>query len=202
MKTVLIVLTVLIIILSISLHITLEIEYDILKNYGKIKVKLFKIITVFSSGITFVGEYLNLSKRHNKVVKIKIDINDKQLQFFNDVGKYLKKKITLLNLNINTLICFMNPNLSCLLSSIINIFVSLLFSKILVMNNDVKLIKNIQTGFRQNNFIINLNASILLSIYDYFWAYLKALKNKIRREHEKNGKQKRMQKCKWIIKYS
>ena len=95
MFTTLIILTVFIVILTLTLFITVDFEYDILRNFGKIKVLLFKIIPIFWAKITIAGEYLNFSNKKNKVIKIKIDLNDAKLQFLNDVGAYLKKKIIL-----------------------------------------------------------------------------------------------------------
>lgn len=198
MFTTLIILTVITIILTLTLFITVDFEYDILRNFGKIKVLLFKIIPIFWAKITIAGEYLNFSNKKNKVIKIKIDLNDAKLQFLNDVGAYLKKKIRLTNVNVMALVCFSNPCFACYLGGFLNIVVSILYAQILAKNTDINLQKNIQTGFRQNELKLKINASLIFSLYDYFWAYLKAYKQQVRRKHEKAHK---LQQNRWINRY-
>lgn len=179
---------VIIFILTLTLFISASLEYDLLNNEGKIKVFIFKIIPIFVSSITIAGEYLNFSKKKNKVIKIKIDLNDKQVQFFNDVTTYLLKKITPIEIRVNTLLALDNPFYGCLINGTINTLISVAYAYILSKNTDIKLYKNVQTGFRQTEVKFYVYISLLFSLYDYFWAYLKAYKLQKRREHEKAHK--------------
>ncbi len=171
-----------------TIHLSARLEYDLLENVGMIKIKLFNIIPIFVSRITVAGEYLNFNKRKGKVIKIKIDLNDDEIQFFNDVGNFLKKKITLLKLHTLFLVCFENPCVSTTIGSMLNVFVSILFAQILTYTTDVDLHKYVATGFRQLELKTTINTTILFSIYDFAWALLKAYKLKIRRRHEKENK--------------
>ena len=188
MRTVLIVVVILILIVMSTIHLSARLDYDLLENVGMIKIKLFNIIPIFVSRITVAGEYLNFNKRKGKVIKIKIDLNDYEIQFFNDVGNFLKKKITLLKLHTSFLVCFENPCVSTTIGSMLNVFVSILFAQILTYTTDVDLHKYVATGFRQLELKTTINTTILFSIYDFAWALLKAYKLKIRRRHEKENK--------------
>ena len=185
MQTVLVIVFVLIFLLTLTLFISVNVNYDVFNNIGKIKVFIFKLIPIFISEFSVVGEYLNLSKWKNKPIKIKLDINDKQVQFFKDVSNYLLKKITPISLKVNVLFSLENPVVACLTSGTINVGVSVLFAYILSKNSDIKLYKNIRTGFRQANINFDLSFSALFSLYDYAWAYLKAYKALKGRDNEK-----------------
>lgn len=188
MKTVIVVVLILLLIVMATINVSLKIEYDLLENVGSLKLKLFNLIPIFVSKITIAGEYLNFSKNKGKVIKIKIDLNDDSVQFFNDVGTFLKKKITLLKLHAAFLVCFENPSVSTMVGSMLNIVISIIFSKILTYTNDVDLQKKVATGFRQLELKTNINLSVAFSLYDFVWALLKAYKLKIRRAHEKKNK--------------
>ena len=185
MQIALIIVLILIFLLTLTLFISVNVNYDVFNNNGKIKVFIFKIIPVFISEFSVVGEYLNFSKWKNKSLKIKLDINDKQVQFFKQVSNNLLKKITPISLNLNALFSLENPVVSCLLSETINVAISVLFAYALAKNSDIKLSKNIQTGFRHTNINFNIYFSALFSLFDYAWAYLKAYKALKRSAHEK-----------------
>lgn len=187
MKTTLIIFSVLIFLVLVTIHISIYFEYNLLENVGKIKVVLFKFIPIFISQITIAGEYLNFSKNKGKVIKLKIDLKDDNVQFFNDVSTNLKHKIVPIKLHTSALICFENPCLSAYIGSMLNIVVSVLFAQILTHTTDIDLQKNIQTGFRHYELRFMINIELLFSLYNFAWAILKAYKQKIRRKNEKKN---------------
>lgn len=187
MQILIVLLSILTIILTVTIFITIEFDYDIFNNIGKIKITLFKFLVIFNANIAVVGEYLNLNKK-KKVIKIKIDLKDKQIQFFKDIDKYLKNKIYFSNINVFGLICFSNPMVTSLISGVVNIIASIYFAKLCATKKDVSVNKKIVSGFRQNEVKFKVIISFAICLYDYLWAILKAVKAQRRREYEKAHK--------------
>ncbi len=185
MKILVIVALVLIFIITITIFLTVNFSYDVINNSGKIKVCLFKIIPIFISNISVVGEYLNFSKYKNKTFQIKLDYNDSQVVFFRDVFNNLIKKIQPVSLNFNSLLALENPMLACLGNGYLNVFVCVVFSYISAKCSYIKLGKNIKTGFRQTDFRFNIIFATFLRLYDFIWAYYKAARQRGMRENEK-----------------
>lgn len=188
MRIVIIIITILIVIIMTTINIKINLEYDILENNGKLKIVLFHILPIFNSDITIIGEYLNFNKKKGKILKLKLDFNDDKIRFINDVGESVKKKIALTKLHIFALCCFSNPCMSCCIGSSVNIFISILFTNILATTNDVCLQKYVYTGFRQDDLKLKSEVMILFSLYDFLWACIKAIKQKVRRKYEKENK--------------
>ena len=182
MITILIIVAVVLLLITATLYVNAEVEYDILNNIGKIKIKLYKTLTIFSSGITISDSYLNLNKKDNKVIKIKIDFDDEKFQFFKDIETYLIHKLYPTEINVAAVVAFENPFLSCIVGSIVGIFTNLMLARAKNSIKDVYVYNFIQTGFRQNMLKFNIKISIVFSLYDYFWAYLKAYKARKKRE--------------------
>lgn len=184
MNIYLIITAILIIIITANILITVRFKYDVFNNIGNIQLKIFGV-QLFKSDITVSGDYLNLSKKKNKIIKIKIDIHDQNVQFMQDFQKNIQKKIYPLKINADLNMCYTTPFTVSILSSFINILLSVFYTKFQTLHHDVTLTKNIKTGFRHDLILIDLTFSFSLSLYDLFWAYYKALKAKRRRLHEK-----------------
>ena len=184
MQTLLIIFSITIVVLSISYFITISVKYDLLNNSGKLMFYLFKI-PIFWLNFTFIGEYLNFTNRKNKVIKIKIDFNDDKLIFFKDVSSNLFKKIYINKIDLNMVVGLENPVISSLLCAEINMIISCLYSYFSTKFKDINLLKNINVGYRHNCIVFDFKISLMVSIYDYLWAYLKAYKQYRRRMYEK-----------------
>ncbi len=187
MKVLLIITTVIIVLLTISLPISVLLNYDIINNEGKIKLNLFGI-PIFLLNFTIAGEYLNLSNKRNKVITIKLDLNDEKVKFFNDFGLSIKKKIYLMRLGIYALICSENPIVSSTLGALINAMIGVVYSKMSIVHSDADFKHYISTGFRQNEMKVKLDFALAFSLYDILWAFLRAYKSKIRRKYEEKNK--------------
>ena len=185
MTVVLIIIAVLIFLITATLFINIRFEYDVLNNVGKIKVMLYKTLILFSSGITISDSYLNLNKKGNKVIKIKIDFNDENFQFVQDLQTYLFHKLYPTEKNFGAVIASENPFIACMMGSTLGIIINLLLARAKNSVRDVKVTNNVQTGFRQNMFKVDIKLSVVLSIYDFLWAFLKAYKAKVRRREKK-----------------
>ena len=183
MQTVLIVVSALIFVFSISFLITISINYDVFNNSGKLSFYVFKI-PIYWLNFTFIGEYLNFSNKKNKVIKIKIDLNDEKLIFFKDVANSLKRKIYFYKISSNILIALENPFIASLLCGEVNIFLCSLYSYLLIKNKDIMINKNVKIGYRHNKILLNFNFSLMVSLYDYLWSYFKAYKQQKRRMYE------------------
>lgn len=185
MTVVLIIIAVLIFLITATLFLNIRLEYDILNNVGKIKVKLYKTIVLFSSGITISDSYLNFNKKDNKVIKVKIDFNDENFQFVQDLQTYLIHKLYPTEINLAMVVASENPFLACMAGTVMGVIVSIILAHAKNSVGDVTTVNNVQTGFRQNMFKVDIKLSIVLSIYDFIWAFLKAYKAKVRRREKK-----------------
>lgn len=185
MTVVLIIIAVLIFLITATLFLNIRLEYDILNNVGKIKVKLYKTIVLFSSGITISDSYLNFNKKDNKVIKVKIDFNDENFQFVQDLQTYLIHKLYPTEINLAMVVASENPFLACMAGTVMGAIVSIMLARAKNSVGDVTTVNNVQTGFRQNMFKVDIKLSIVLSIYDFIWAFLKAYKAKVRRREKK-----------------
>lgn len=184
MNVYLVIIAVVIIILTLRIKINLDFEYNLLNNIGSIKVKLFKFVTIFNSKITIIGDYLNFSSQKAKVIKVKLDINDINIKFFNELSRYLKQKIYPVHLATNVNFCLENPFMAAILSNSINLILSNMFFNIKLKNNEINVANNVTTGYRHNIIILNFSFSFIITIYDLIWSLIKTTLV-IRREHEK-----------------
>lgn len=187
MKILIIVLTALILLLMITLSLRMILEYDLLENMGYIKIKLFGFITIFNSSIVLVGDQLNLNRKRGKVIVIKIDFKDEKIKYVEDILKNIFNKITIIKLYCFALVCQTNPCLASYMGAIINIFISILYSQMLLKSNDIKLNKKISTGFRQDELKFKIDTKFIFSLYDVLWSITKATKTRIRRDYEKES---------------
>ena len=186
MKIFLIVMTIIVVLLTINLPIKAFLEYDILNNNGEIKVFVFWIVPIVIMNFSIAGEYLNFSNSRNKIIKIKLDINDEKVKFFNDLGSYFKRKIYLQNLGLYALVCSENPVISSTIGATLNALIGILFSIININKPDADLNKYISTGYRQTELRVRCNISIVFSLYDLIWALYMAYKKNLERRNEKS----------------
>lgn len=161
---------ILIILITLTLTVSVELNFNVLKNIGVLKIKVFKIITIFNSRVSVVDEYLNFSNKKSKIVKIKLDVNDKSVQYFNELSNYIKTKILPLKLIFIANICSENSSVSSLASSFLNVVVSFYYLTIANRRPDMLLQREINTGFRHNIVEFNLKFVFVVTLYDLLWS--------------------------------
>lgn len=161
----------------------INLEYNILDNIGKISIKLFNFIPIFVANISFAGLCINCAIKNKKVVNIKIDLNDKNLQFINELQKQLLKKIFVIKFFVGFNLSIENAQNCVLFGSFLNILINNFISNIKSSKPSAK-VKNISNiGFLENKFIINVQTNFVIKLVDIFPAFLKAIIS--RRKYEK-----------------
>lgn len=191
-----IVATLIIIIISVSLSIKLHFKYDLLKNIGLIEIKLYGIIPLLISRITLIGEYLNFTPEKENVIPIKIELNNINIEYFNRLIGKIKHKLYSSYLCTHAVISIQDASLSAIVSSLINVSVSILYSKISANNKDIKLEKYIQTGFRHNLIIADISYKFRITLFDFMWTAINTIiiiRKEIRNERQRQQKQQEQQ---------
>lgn len=173
MPNYLIIISVLLLVFTITISINIYFDFSLLENFGTVKLKIFKYITIFSSNVTIIGDYLNFSHKKSKVIKIKLDINDVNIQYFNELGGYIKNKILPLKLKLYFAVCLENAMASSLISSVLSLFLNLYMFSIRLNNKDMILQNEVTTGFRHNLIFIKFNFIFIVTLYDLIWSLLR-----------------------------
>lgn len=184
MNVYLVILSVVIIILTLRIRIDISLEYNLFNNIGTIKLKIFNFITIFNSKIAIIGDYLNFSREKAKVIKIKLDINDINIKFFNELSQYLKQKIYPLHITSNVNLCLENPFAAAVLSNSIHLILSYVFYHLKAKNHEINISNKVTTGYRHNIIDFHFRFAFIITIYDLIWSLIKTTLV-IRREHEK-----------------
>lgn len=192
METFLIIFAVIIVFITLMITINIQINYDILLNVGNIKIKIFKYIPIISSNITIIGDYLNFSNKKAKVIKIKLDINDFSIQFFNEFSSYIKQKILPLKLVTNGQICLENAFAVSIASAFLKLLTTIILMKLQLTYQDLDVENNIISGYRHNILTVNFEFAFAIAIYDLIWSIIRSL-IVIRRKHEKRKHNKQPQ---------
>ena len=169
-----IVISILIIVVMINILINVDVEYDFYKNLGTLKLKIFSI-TILNFQISLIAGYFNLFRHGKKVIQIKLDLNDENFKFIGDVGEYFTKKIYLLNLKYSLRLYGTNPFHVALASGNLLVLEGILRSIILSKSPFTKVEKNFDIGYVDNIFKIKLGVGVLITIFDFIWAFLRAL---------------------------
>lgn len=179
----------LIIFITLTLTASVELSFNVLKNIGVLKIRVFKVITIFNSRVSVVDEYLNFSNKKSKIVKIKLDINDRSVQYFNELTKYIRTKVLPLKLVFVADICSENSSVSSLLSGFINVIISFYYLTISSKRPDMLLQREINTGFRHNIIEFSLKFVFVVTLYDLFWSAVRSTLV-LRRGNEKQKTEK------------
>lgn len=174
MKTILIITAITVIILTISLNVTAEIQYDIYENIGNIKIKIYGI-TVFSGEISFVAGYFNLFRKTKKIIQLKVDFNSDNIRFFKNISENLKQKIYLTNLETN--ICMSSKSASnvSILGGCAIVLGDLIASKISSISSETVTEHNVAIGYTAESFSVGFGASVYVCLFDGVWAFLRAI---------------------------
>ena len=174
MKTSFVVISAVIVLLALDLRFKVYLTYNILKNIGHIKVKLFNI-TIFSRDITITVDHLNLTKRNKKVVKIKLDFTDKGIKLFKETMAYYKEKIYFISFDDDIYLSTSNPFATTLIVGILRSIGGGVVSYVTANNPHVKLNHDVYAGFVQNNVYVDINTHFMLNLFDLLWSILKVI---------------------------
>lgn len=150
--------------INLGLLIRIDIEYDLLKNLGKIGIKLFGI-RLFRVPFTFVDKYLEFTTK-KKVIKLKIDFTDKKLIFFEKLGHRIKSKLYLDTLDVKVIVCGTNPLYAALAGGMGNIVTNLFKLKLQVNHSDALIHTQVDTGFRHNYLQLFFETKLMISLFD------------------------------------
>ena len=183
MNAVYITITVVILIITLRIRIEIKLEYNLLNNIGTINIRLFKFFTILNSQITVIEDYLNVST-NKKIIKIKLDINDFKIKFFNELNRNLNPKIHITQLYNNINFCLENPFMASVFSNTIRLVFNHLLYKVKLRNKDAEINNIITTGFRHNIIIINFKYAFIITLFDLVWSIIKTILV-LRRDDEK-----------------
>lgn len=178
MKWLLIFLILIVFILTVRLSFSVVFSYNLFDNSGEVVLKIFKVVTVFKAKIAFTYYYISLYITPKKVIKIKLDLNDENLQFINDLQGMLLAKMYLINLNSCVQFGLKNAFNTATAYGGISLLNRFLFMKILQHNSDAAISMNVSHKFAENIFIIYLDAKFIVSFFDIVWAFFSATLNR------------------------
>lgn len=179
---------ILILFFVVNYQIDFSLEYDILKNEGVFKVKIFKHILIIKGIFNIQENFIKIKRKKNKWISINLKLTKKQLRFFKELNKNIVTKIFLKKINVNTILCLEDPFISAIFSGVYGIISNILCIKLKQNNYDATIINDVNTGFRQNNIKIELNLVIIASIFDLLWALVITIINERRRNEETRRK--------------
>jgi len=192
MELIFIIITIFVVIVTININLSFCIQYDILKNIGKVSIKLFGI-PIFKSDVSLIAGYFNLIRKNKKVLQIKVDINDQNLIFLNDVGSYFTKKLIVTYFGSEFYISGYDPAVVSVFSGYIMAIEGIIRAYISCKSPDTIIANNIKTKFNNNGFKFKIKANVLIALFDFVWAIIRATikrsvygKAKVRRNSQFN----------------
>lgn len=160
--------------LAIDLRVKLYFNYDVLKNIGNIKLKLFGI-TIFKSQVSLIGEYFNFIKGNKKVIQIKININNKNIEIIKDTFSYYLKKIFFICFYNSFTISSTNPFLCTMVAGSLKSAGGVLDSIVNSKYPNTKFNSNVNVGFIENAFKVELYTHLLINLFDLIWSFIKTI---------------------------
>lgn len=192
MELTFIIITISVIIITININLSFCIQYDIFKNIGKVAIKCFGI-TIFKSEVSLIAGYFNFMRKNRKVLQIKIDVNDQNLIFLNDVGSYFTKKLVVTYLDSEFFISGYNPANISIFAGYVVVIEGLIRSYIACKSPDTSISSNTKVKFSGNGLKFKIKFNMLITLFDFLWAIIRATikrsvygKAKIRRNSQFN----------------
>lgn len=174
MKTILLVVLIVIALITITLNVSVRLNYNILKNIGQIELKLFGI-KIFFGEISIIAGYFNFVRKNKKVIQIKVDLSDKNFRFVKDLSDNFKQKIYLKSFESEFVLCSKSAKNISLLAGNLKILNGYVLSKLLANNPDTDVSNAVLVGYINEYLWAEINATIYVCIFDAIWAFLKAI---------------------------
>lgn len=166
--------SIVVIIITINISLNIEVSYNLYKNIGDIKIKLFAL-TIFKAQISLIAGYFNLIKKNKKVIQIKLDLNDVNFKFIGDVGEYFTKKIYFSNISTKFKLYGTDPLKIAILSGNILVIEGIARSYISVKSPYTTISSDLEVGYVDNYIKYKIQVGLLITIFDFIWAILRAL---------------------------
>jgi hypothetical protein len=192
MELAFIIITIFVIIATININLSFSVQYDILKNIGNISIRLFGI-PIFKSEVSLIAGYFNLIRKNKKVLQIKVDINDKNLIFLNDVSSYFTKKLIVTCLDSDFSVSGYDPATVSIFAGYITVIEGVIRSYIACKSPDTTISNNISVKFKESGFQFKIKANVIITLFDFVWAIIRATikrsvygKAKVRRNSQFN----------------
>ncbi len=184
MKLSFIIISSLIILLAIDLRVKVYLSYDLIKNWGNIKIKLFGI-TIFNSKISLIGNYFNFIRDNKKVIQIKINLDNNNLKFLKKVLSYYKRKIFVLSLFTDVYLSGTNPYLTTIMGGTLRSAGGNLDSYLQAKNQFTEIKTNVLLGYSANYLEFEIYSHVLLNLFDFIWSVITVIFRKGVKKHEK-----------------
>lgn len=174
MKTVLIIFAVLIVLVTVSLKVTVALEYDIYKNLGTIKISVYGI-TIFCGDISLIAGYFNLIRKNKKVLQIKINLDTKSIQFVRNISENIKQKIYLTDFETDFDIASTSAMQVSVLAGDLIIVNDYVASRLLAENAETEIRGSVNVGYLKEHLSASIKATIFVCLFDAVWAVGKAM---------------------------
>jgi hypothetical protein len=169
-----IIISIIVIVITLNININSEISYNLYKNIGNLKINIFGV-EILNAQISLIAGYFNLIRKNKKVIQIKLDINDKDLQFINDVGEYFTKKIFFTNVNTKFQIYGTDPSKIAIVAGYLILIEGVVRSFICAKSPDTTATNKLEVGYVDNYIKFKVNIGLLITIFDSVWAFIRAL---------------------------
>jgi len=166
--------SVVVVVITINLYMSISFEYNIIKNIGKLKIKVFKI-PFFVSEISLIAGYFNFKRKNKKVLQIKFDLADKNFKFLSDVWSYVLKKIFISHIYTDIKFSGKDPSTTAILGGYIMAIEGIVRSIGLSKFPDTEFKNSTNIKFYENRILVGLKSGALISIFDFLWAIIRAL---------------------------
>lgn len=169
-----------ILLVIIPINLKAKVVYDVLKNQGKIQLKIFKL-TLFYVTFTIEKGFLELTTTKNKKILVPIQSDTSGTNIQTDFILIVLKKIRIqhgtvyVNFGAKS-----DAFLTAMIVGTIKVLTSTLGTILKSKKTNSKLTNKIYADFSNDKLKICLKASIKISILQVFDAYLKSLVGKIK----------------------
>ena len=184
-----IIVSIVVIIITININVNGEISYNLYKNIGDFKLKVFGI-SIFKAQISLIAGYFNLIRKNKKVIQIKLDLNDENLKFIGDVGEYFTKKIFFTNIGSEFYVYGTDPAKTAIFAGNLVVIEGVVRAFISAKSPDTTTDSKLEVGYIDNYIKFKLHLGVLITLFDVVWAILRAFvrrsiygkKSKLRRK--------------------
>lgn len=169
----------LIFLITIRLKVGITLQYDILRNYGRIKVTLFHI-PLFVRDISLASGYIKLVYG-KKTSQIKLDLSDKNIRYLKHLNEGIVERVYIDKVQTDFNIALENPYICSMVCGSVHTIAGLALSKIKNAKSDATVGKTVNIGYFQNEIQFKVLCKLEITLFDCIWASVIA-KYKSKRE--------------------
>ena len=128
-------------------------------------------------------------RKNKKVLQIKIDFADKNFKFLSDVSSYFIKKIFVSHIITDIDFCGSEPSSTSIIGGLIMSVEGIVRSVAISKMPDTTFGNNTTINYGENKIIVSAKGGVLITIFDFLWAIIRALTK--RSLYGKNFRRKR-----------